>query len=39
MATTAKTAQKIFPLGIYEVLPDDVPLIKGAGFEVVHTYR
>ncbi|MDQ0290259.1 hypothetical protein [Oligosphaera ethanolica] len=34
-----QNGQKIFPLGIYEVLPDDMPLIKGAGFEVVHTYR
>ncbi|MGI5924060.1 MAG: hypothetical protein ACOX9E_08960 [Lentisphaeria bacterium] len=34
-----QNGRKIFPLGIYEVLPNDMPLIKDAGFEVVHTYR
>lgn len=34
-----QNGQKIFPLGIYEVRANDMPLIKGAGFEVVHTYR
>ncbi|NMA47752.1 MAG: hypothetical protein GX945_14450 [Lentisphaerae bacterium] len=34
-----QNGQKIFPLGIYEVRPNDMPRIKDAGFEVVHTYR
>ncbi|MGI5924197.1 MAG: hypothetical protein ACOX9E_09660 [Lentisphaeria bacterium] len=34
-----QNGQKIFPLGIYGVESDDMPVIKDGGFEVVHTYR
>ena len=33
-----QAGKRIFPLGIYEVKPNDMPEVKAAGFEVVHTY-
>ncbi len=33
-----ENGERIFPLGIYQVLPAEMPEVKAAGFEVVHSY-
>ena len=33
-----ENGQRIFPLGIYEVEPADMPDVRAAGFDVVHNY-
>ncbi|MBO4618728.1 MAG: hypothetical protein J5654_01320 [Victivallales bacterium] len=34
-----ENGERIFPLGIYQVKPAEMPEVKAAGFEVVHDYR
>ena len=34
-----QAGRRIFPLGIYEVTPRDMPEVRASGFDVVHTYR
>lgn len=34
-----EACQRIFPLGIYQVSPAAMPIVKQAGFDVVHTYQ
>ncbi|MBR6471179.1 MAG: hypothetical protein IKS83_05240 [Victivallales bacterium] len=33
-----ENGERIFPLGIYQVAPEEMPEVKAAGFEVVHSY-
>ena len=34
-----ENGERIFPLGIYQVEPEEMPEVASAGFEVVHSYR